>query len=239
MDGSELIYRVTFSMYDYEFGVCVCRYWNSTIWQLKTNLPRTDQAALPYNYHEYMVPMFKGSEMRRVHYDDPSYCSWSRDCKLSRLPCCGICHFLTMAETAKLLREKHTKYFRRMLQVIPGQYASLDTHRSVDNQSSQRSQVRVKGGGQSRRVRGEGGGGGRLNPVKVKLSQKLSPFHWSESFTPVKGREFLRQWKEESIGNLLIVTRIEWAKGNVCVYFFCVLVRAYNFIMYNTQFTVC
>ena len=78
-----------------------------------------------------------------------------------------------MAETAKLLREKHTKYFRRMLQVIPGQYASLDTHRSVDNQSLQRSQVRVKGG-QSRRVRGEGGGGGRLNPVKVKLSKILS-----------------------------------------------------------------
>ena len=79
-----------------------------------------------------------------------------------------------MAETAKLLREKHTKYFRRMLQVIPGQYASLDTHRSVDNQSSQRSQVRVKGGGQSRKVRVEGGGGGgRLNPVKVKLSKTL------------------------------------------------------------------
>lgn len=136
-----------------------------------------------------MVPMFKGSETRRAHYDDPSYYSWSKDCKLSRLPCCGICHFLTMAETAKLLREKHTKYFRRMLQVIPGQYASLDTHRSVDNQSSQRSQVRVKGGGQSRKVRGEGGGGGgRLNPVKVKLSKTLL-------FSEVKVSS---QWKGES-----------------------------------------
>ncbi|XP_076443833.1 geranylgeranyl transferase type-1 subunit beta-like [Babylonia areolata] len=34
-----------------------------------------------------------------------------------------------MAETSKLQREKHVKYFQRMLRVIPGHYASLDTHR--------------------------------------------------------------------------------------------------------------
>ncbi|KAL8610793.1 hypothetical protein ACOMHN_016776 [Nucella lapillus] len=34
-----------------------------------------------------------------------------------------------MAETTKLQREKHVKYFQRILRVIPGHYASLDTHR--------------------------------------------------------------------------------------------------------------
>ncbi|KAK7116030.1 geranylgeranyl transferase type-1 subunit beta-like [Littorina saxatilis] len=34
-----------------------------------------------------------------------------------------------MADTGKLHREKHVKYFKRMLQIIPGQFASLDTHR--------------------------------------------------------------------------------------------------------------
>ncbi|KAK7481336.1 hypothetical protein BaRGS_00027416 [Batillaria attramentaria] len=34
-----------------------------------------------------------------------------------------------MSDPAKLLRDKHVKYFKRILHVIPGQYSSLDTHR--------------------------------------------------------------------------------------------------------------
>ena len=124
--------------------------------------------------------------------------------------------------------KKHTKYFRRMLQVIPGQYASFG-HSQVCWQSKLTNAVRLgfKGGGQSRKVRGEGGGGGgRLNPVKVKLSKTLL-FSEVKVSSQWKGESFLRQWKEESfwesIGNLLIVTRIEWAKGNwcACISFVC------------------